>query len=433
MASGRGGSVWFIVRAKMGDWVLIAHRRAWRPAALTLMVLAVAGCSFLPGGGPFQRDIRSGRPFDPNGLPYALVGISPEVLGVLSTHAPRLAGVFTDTRPPGGITFGVGDTVAVTIFESQAGGLYIPAEAGIRPGNFVELPNQLVDNAGNLTVPYAGPIVAAGRTPEQVQQEIIDKIKNRAIDPQAVVSLVTQQTSLISVLGDVNTPSRFPASHAGEHVLDAITRAGGPKGPGYDAWVMLDRNGRRAIAPFGALVYEPSNNIWVHPNDTIYLYQEPQTFIVVGATRAVPTGVPGTGQAQFDFGAWRVSLAEAIAKAGGLADERADPQSVFLYRGETREVAEQLGIDVSRFETPIIPVIYNLNLRDPSGFFLATKFQMRNKDVIYISNSPSTETTKFLVYLQAITGTINDPIFGTDALTSSLEHLRNAAVPVPAH
>jgi polysaccharide biosynthesis/export protein len=271
MGAGLARLSWFIVRNKTGDGGLTRHCRAGASAAFIAMFLALAGCSFLPGSGPFQRDVRAGHPFEPDGLPYALVQVTPGVVGVLARVAPRLAGAFTDSRPPGGITFGVGDTVAVTVFESAAGGLYIPAEAGIRPGNFVELPNQLVDNSGNITVPYAGAIHADGRTPEQVQGEIIEKIKNRAIEPQAVVSLVTQQTSLISVLGDVNTPSRFPASHAGEHVLDAITRAGGPKGPGYDTWVMLDRGGRRAIAPFGALVYEPANNIWVIQT-TLFIY-----------------------------------------------------------------------------------------------------------------------------------------------------------------
>ena len=47
-------------------------------------------------------------------------------------------------------------------------------------------------------------------------------------------TVIDQRTSLISVIGEVNTPSRFPASAAGEHILDAITRAGGPKGQGYD-------------------------------------------------------------------------------------------------------------------------------------------------------------------------------------------------------
>ena len=65
------------------------------------------------------------------------------------------------------------------------------------------------------------------------------------------------------MLGDVNTPARFPANAAGEHILDTITRAGGPKSQGYDTWVMLERGARREIVPFGALVYEPRlNDIW---------------------------------------------------------------------------------------------------------------------------------------------------------------------------
>jgi polysaccharide export outer membrane protein len=247
-----------------------------------------------------------------------------------------------------------------------------------------------------------------GRTPSQVQQEIVDAIKNRAIDPQAVVSLVEQRTSLISVLGEVNTPNRFPANYAGEHILDSITRAGGPKGPGHETWVMLEREGRRATAPFGALVYEPSNNIWTHPGDTIYLYREPQTFAAFGAVAA--NSISGGIQGVINFGEWRISLTEALGKASGLADALAEPSAVFLYRGEIREVAERLGIDCSRFPGPIIPVIYNLNLRNPDGFMLATKFQMRNKDVLYVADATSVEISKALTYFRLIVATVNDPI-----------------------
>jgi polysaccharide export outer membrane protein len=115
-------------------------------------------------------------------------------------------------------------------------------------------------------------------------------------------------------------------------------------------------------------------------------------------------------QQQFPFGAWRLSVAEGLAKAGGLNDAQADPAAVFLYRGETREVAEALGIDCSRFEGAIIPVIYNFNFRGAAGYFLATTFEMRNKDVMFASNSVSVESTKFMTYVRTINGTINDPI-----------------------
>ena len=188
---------------------------------------------------------------DPDFLPYALVKLTPPVLDVLATNSPKLSQIFTDTRPPEVIKFGIGDTVSVTIFEAAAGGLFIPSEAGVRPGNFVQLPNQNVDPDGNISVPYAGSVRALGRTPPEVQQSIVNALKNRAIEPQVVVALVTQNTSLISVLGEVNTPVRIPASAAGEKILDEITRAGGPKGQGFDTWVMLERAGKRA-----------TNSIW---------------------------------------------------------------------------------------------------------------------------------------------------------------------------
>jgi polysaccharide export outer membrane protein len=371
----------------------------------------LGGCGLLPTAGPGTMDVMLGQR-DSHSLPYSLVKITPRVTAVLGKAKPRLA-AFGDKRRPRDIRLGVGDVVSVTIFEASSGGLFIPAEASVRPGNFVTIPNQPVDVNGNITIPYAGQIRASGRTQVQVQQAIVDALKNRAIEPQVVVSLVDQRTSLITVLGDVGRPSRFPASATPERILDAIARAGGPSGPGADTWVMLERDGRREIAPFGALVYEPANNIYVHPNDTIYVYREPQTFLAFGALgvqQQIPFGAYVGSSGSQNASTWRLSLAEAVAKAGGLNDDRADPASVFLYRGETRDVAEALGIDCSPFEGPIIPVIYALNLRDPAGYFLASTFEMRNKDVIYVSNAYSVENTKFLTYLRTINSTVNDPI-----------------------
>ncbi len=380
--------------------------------------LLLAGCS-MPADGPASADIKAGQVAGSDRIDYALVPLTPKVLDVLAENAPRLSSVFSDRRRPGDIRLGIGDVVSVTIFEAAAGGLFIPAEASARPGNFITIPNQSVDAAGNISIPYAGAIRANGRTVVEVQHSIAEALKNRAVEPQAVISLVDQRTSLISVLGEVNHPARFPASAAPEHLLDAITRAGGPKDQGYDTWVMLERGEHRASAPFGALVFEPSNNVFVHPDDTIYVYQEPQTFIVFGATAGAmapvvninPTGAAtSAAQGQFSFGAWRISLAEAVAKAGGLNDALADPGSVFLYRGEPRKVVEQFGVDCSRFTGQVIPVIYQVNFRDPAGYFVAKRFDMRNKDILYVSNAASVETAKVLNYMQLIMATANDPI-----------------------
>jgi len=375
---------------------------------LLALLVGTGGCALMPTSGPYSWTIRAGQR-DRESLPYALVRVTPQVVDILARAVPRLANAFSDHRPAKEIRFGVGDILSVTIFEAAAGGLFIPSEAGVRPGNFITIPNQAVDVNGNISIPYAGTIRAKGRTQVEVQQAIVDALKNRAIEPQAVVSLVEARSSLISVLGDVRAPQRVAANAAGERVLDVIARAGGPASPGQDEWVMLERNGHRALAPFGALVYEPVNNIYISYGDTIYLYREPQTFLAFGAIGTLGSGF-GQAAAAIPFEAWRRWLAEALGRAGGMRDELADAASLFLYRGAKREIAEQLGIDCSRFEGPIIPVIYNMNFRDPAGYFLATKFEMRNKDVIYIANATSVEVTKFLVYLDKINGTINDPI-----------------------
>src|SRR5262249_11455382 len=87
-----------------------------------------------------------------------------------------------------------------------------------------------------------------------------------------------------------------------------------------------------------------------------------------------------------------------------------DPAAVFLYRGEARDIAQAMGIDCSPYEGPMIPVIYTINLRDPAGYFLASSFEMRNKDIIYASNAFAVESTKFMVYLNTIQTTLQAPI-----------------------
>lgn len=372
--------------------------------ALTL-VSALGGCGWMSVSGPAASDILAGQR-DPMSLNYATVKVTPAVVEILSRNNPRLT-AFASNQRPRDITFGVGDVLAVTIFEAASGGLFIPAEGAVRPGNFVAIPNQAVDIHGNISVPYAGSIRVRGRTQVEVQDAIVAALKNRAIEPQVIVSMVEQKTSMISVLGEGRS-ARIPATAAPERILDVISRAGlvatagtTTGAAGAETWVILERGGKRAITPFGALVYEPINNVYVHPNDTIYLYREPQTFLAFGAVGA---------QQQIPFGTWRLSLAEAISKSGGLIDSQADPASVFLYRGEARDVAQSLGIDVSPYQGPIIPVIYTINLRDPAGLFLAGSFEMRNKDILYASNSLSVESTKFMNYLNNVNTTIQAPI-----------------------
>ena len=120
----------------------------------------------------------------------------------------------------------------------------------------------------------------------------------------------------------------------------------------------------------------------------------------VGASSAL-TGLSSL----FTFDQDRLTLAEGVGKAGGLLDFRANPAQVFLYRLELRSSLEAMGVDVSRFppQQKTIPTVYRANFRDPSSYFFAQQFPMRNKDVIYASNAESVEVLKFVGYANSVT------------------------------
>jgi len=389
---------------RLGDFVnkfLVCMPRFVAVTGIGLSTL-LSGCQFIPTAGPNSVVVRSEAM---SSIPYSVVKLTPEAIATLSKHEPNLlAGAFTDRREPAMIKFGIGDAVAVTIFEAAAGGLFIPIEAGVRPGNFVTLPDQSVDNDGNITVPYAGTIRAAGRTNVEIQNDIIERIRNRAIEPQAVVALSRQATSLVSVFGEVRAPVRYAAAGTGaqDRITDAVTRAGGISGQGHETWVTLERKGRRATVPFANLIYQPANNIFVQPGDRIYIYREPQKVLAFGAT--------GT-QGELVFDTWRMNLATAVAKAGGLLDTAADPGSVFLYRLEPRKVAAALGVDLSKHQGDLVPIIFSVSFQDPAGYFLATHVQMRNQDVLFVANAASVDISKHLQFMNLVMATASNAIF----------------------
>jgi polysaccharide export outer membrane protein len=372
-------------------------------ALAIIAIFPLVGCTAFPVSGPQTEEIvshASGVTEFVSDFQYELVSLKEETAEIANaTNFTVLSSVFRDRRPAATVVIGVGDVVGVTIYEASAGGLFIPNEAGARAGNFVNLPNQTVDKAGFISVPYAGTIKAAGFTPSQVQAAIVERLLNRAIEPQAVVTVVEQRSQVVAVLGEVNSPARLPVTITGERLLDTIARSGGIRGNGVDLFVRLVRNGRQAEVHFPRLTAESRNNIYTQPGDTIYVYRDPPTFVAFGASGS---------QGQFGFDLERLTLAEAVAKAGGLLDDRANPGATFLYRRESHITAKRLGVDVRKYPGGWVPIIYNINLRDPRSFFVAQRMTMRSKDVLFVSNAAAIETAKILQFLRIVLATARE-------------------------
>ena len=381
-----------------------------------LFAIAVAAllpaCSLLPGTGPKSdavegnatAGVRSAAP-----LPYALVDVTSDTIGFLSQpNLITFKGEFPDKRAKPEQVVGVGDVLNISIFEAAPGGLFTPGQAaGARPGNFVDLPAQAVDQKGSIYVPYAGEIPAAARTIPDIQQAIVARLRNRAIEPQVVVSLNQQHSSVVSVLGDVNTPGVLALNSVGERLLALIARAGGPKFEAIESYVTLQRDGKRVKVLLSRVVHDPRENIFIRPNDVIFLTRESPSFTALGALNQNVFGF----NSEIPFDVETLTLAQAMGKAGGLNDNQSDPSELYVYRYEQRHYLEKLGVDTTRFTSEMIPTIYHVNLRDPSGMLLASAFQMKIKDVMYVANAKVVDYYKLLLLINntatAVSSTAN--------------------------
>jgi polysaccharide export outer membrane protein len=145
-----------------------------------------------------------------------------------------------------------------------------------------------------------------------------------------------------------------------------------------------------------AILLNPAENIYLKPDDVISVARDPQTFTAAGAT--------GTNNV-ISFDAIGITLDQAIAKAGGLNDYRADPAGVFIIRYEPALNYDQLGLArPSPAPMAYIPVIYHVNMRDPRSFFVAHRFPVRNKDILYVSNASATDLQKTMNILLPFIG-----------------------------
>lgn len=378
------------------------------PRSFALLLLS--GCGALPASGPYSQAVTERSSVQAVSSPkekledpsfrYALVDIRKPILNHLSAFAPNQDDyIWPRPNGPEIVKVQVGDIISVTIYEARSGGLFIPTEAGVRPGNFVTLPPQTIDKSGFIVIPYVGLVQAQGRSPAEIGDAITRGLKERAVEPQVVVSFIQRNGAEVSVLGSVNSAKRYSLGFEGDKILDAIAQAEGPSVPGYEAFVTLQRGEEEYTIPFDQLLEDPKKNIYLRTNDTIYVFQEPQTYMMYGAVE---------NQGSYPFGKRKLMLSEALAKASGMRDSQADPSEIYLYRHEKRVKIQDFA-DFSQYQSdlqePEIPVIYKLNLRDPDGFFMAQKFEIEKDDVIYIANSESVEFTKFLNIVSATSGT----------------------------
>jgi polysaccharide export outer membrane protein len=321
---------------------------------------------------------------------YQFVDLNGSIIDILNRQGREsFATRFIDHGPSAEPVIGIGDGVAVTIWEASSGGLFsAPAisDKFSSGANSATIPEQFVGRDGAITVPYAGRVQVAGRTTRAVQSVIEKALVGKAIQPQVLVNVIHPVSNSVTVGGEGVGAARVPLSVRGDRLLDVIASAGGVKGPVNETYVELARGRTTARVPLTRIIADPRENIFMQANDVLTLVRDPQTFLAVGAT-----GI----NAQIPFNADGITLAEALVKAGGLQDQRSDPQGVFIFRYEHPSIAREL-IPQLAAQGPEVPIVYRLDLRNPNSLFIEQKFRMASHDLVYVSNAPLVEVEKVI-------------------------------------
>ncbi len=366
--------------------------------------LVLSGCStyprWLPASGPSAEQVAKApsSALMPN---IRVMDISPALTSkLLASSQLRLFSELAEQDAGAGYAVGSGDVLSVVLWEAPPASLFGAAMADVRGSATAQsttLPEQMVNAKGLINVPFVGNVQAAGRLPQQIEEDIVQRLKGKAHQPQAMVRLVSNASSRVTVVGEVAQSTRLPLTARGERVLDALAAAGGARQPVGKTTVQLTRGRQVMSLPLDMLIKDPLQNIVLHPGDVLTALHQPLSLTVLGAT-----GI----NRELEFEAQGITLAQALGRVGGLQDQRADAKGVFVFRFEEAEV---FGVKAGSRTTPNgkVAVVYRVDLRDPASFFVAQDFPMRNKDVMYVANAPAAELQKFLTIVGSVVSPAN--------------------------
>ena len=369
------------------------------PSLVVTAAMAVAGllggCStyptWIPSSGPSTEQIQNASD-TASGAGIQIIDVSDSVARkLLASQRLSLFSEIFGQKAQSGYFIGAGDVIEVSVWEAPPASLFSSGSVDPRSApsttRVTALPEQMVNSDGAINIPFVGQIMASGRSPQQIETDIVQRLKGKANQPQVLVRIIKNNTANVTVVGEVTSSTRMPLTARGERLLDALAAAGGVRQPVGKMTLQVTRGDKVQALPLDTIIRDPRQNIVLQPGDVVTSMFQPLSFTVLGAT--------GKNE-EINFEAQGISLAQALARSGGLQDARADAQGVFIFRLES-PAAMDLGPNTPA-TTPegLVPVIYKVNLKDPATFFVAQSFPVKNKDVLFVSNAPAAELQKFL-------------------------------------
>lgn len=321
-----------------------------------------------------------------NGKDYRVVVLNPTVIADLAKESVAIP---TDKDPnagvkPGPYKIAPFDVLQVTVWEhpelttpAGANNVVLPDPMGSSAGLTSGAGNANgigVDANGDIFYPHVGTLNVAGKTLAEVRKDLTKELARVLVNPQLDVRVSSYRGKRVQITGEVQNPSTMPLTDLPLRVQDAIGYAHGflpessgvnmPSGPGADlSRVTLTRSGKTYRLDLLAL-YErgdQSQNWLLEDGDVINVGDRNRNRVfILGEVR--------TPQARLMVRR-RMTLAEAISDTGGLDPLGANVSDIYVIRGDLQA-----------------PNIYRLNAKSADAVILATQFQLRPLDVVYVSS-----------------------------------------------
>lgn len=390
-----------------------------RVAAL-LLSTALAGCQAVPGEGPLAGAIvadagQSGAEIGrKNATVFDIVDVNGQSARLVSDYvSSTLNRRFGIGGGVGRVVIGIGDALKVSIFEAGSDGLFSTQDSKQTSIDLVVQPD------GKAAIPYVGSVRFAGLTLEQARQEILEALKQKAVEPDVIVTSMSTASRNVTVSGAVGKSAVVPLSLVDETINEVIAKAGGPVAQPYETYVTLVRGKKTGTVLLKSIIENPSENIHVKPGDQIFVARDPRRFTILGAVKA---------NQRVEFGANDLNLLEAMGLAGGGADYTLDMKGYFIFRYEEPDVVMSL-LGRERFNEMLrkgmktdsqgrYPIVYRFDMSKPDSLIVGQTFPVKNRDVIYASRHPSVDFGKFLNFIAQPVGIANSGFSIADNINS---------------
>lgn len=346
------------------------------------LLVNLAGCASLPSSGPTGGQIKKSVLASETKASIKLI----EVGAIADVPPPeaRPSALLAELAPPPTDMIGPGDVLEINIYEAGvtlfAGGGGASAgqasQAGSNPGvQAQKLPSSRVDDNGDIVIPYAGKLHVVGHTVGEVEAMVQRSLRKLSQTPQVLITLSQAITNSVIVGGEVARPGRLVLQTNRETLSDVIALSGGYRGNAKDLTLRIARRDESVDVRVSELINNPSVDVRAYPGDRLTLINNPYSFSVLGASGRVE---------QLPFSRASVSLAEAVADAGGVNPGVGDPAAIFLFR----YTKSDQGADV--------PIVYHINMMKAGSYFLAQRFDMKDKDVLYFGNAAANQPSKVI-------------------------------------